>query len=148
MGNGSSKKAGYNQLPNNGTGMKLKPIGATSIPQGVTEQEIQKRMDLLGKVMSDTSHDYIQLLQGAPDADAGKAAEYKAAQSEYKVLQAEMSKRAAAQAAKAAENAVTEPHTFVNGFGEATKREITSGIYQAAMRRNEKEISAWMSGWK
>lgn len=34
----------------------------------------------------------------------------------------------------------TEKKRFVNSFGEATKREITTSTYKRAMRRQEKEI--------
>lgn len=33
-----------------------------------------------------------------------------------------------------------ERRTFVNGFGEATRREITSGTYERAQKRLQKEI--------
>ena len=38
-------------------------------------------------------------------------------------------------------------HTFVNGFGEATHRYITTSTYERAMRRNDREIQARMKGY-
>ena len=38
-------------------------------------------------------------------------------------------------------------HTFVNGFGEATHRYITSQTYERAMKRNEREIQNRMKGF-
>lgn len=33
--------------------------------------------------------------------------------------------------------------TFVNSYGEATKREITSSTYERAQRRTQRNINAW-----
>ena len=38
-------------------------------------------------------------------------------------------------------------HTFVNGFGEATHRYITTSTYERAMKRNDREIQARMKGY-
>ena len=45
----------------------------------------------------------------------------------------EMASRAKRQTSK-------ERKTFVNGFGEATRREITTGTYERAQKRLQKEI--------
>lgn len=38
-------------------------------------------------------------------------------------------------------------HTFVNGFGEATHRYITTTTYERAMKRNEREIQNRMKNF-
>ena len=49
-------------------------------------------------------------------------------------------------AAKKKEVQPTSKRTFVNGFGEATTREITSASYKRAQARLDKEIESRMRG--
>lgn len=59
-------------------------------------------------------------------------------------LRNEVSKRAAAR--KKETQSAPEKKTFVNSFGEATTREITSASYKRAQARLNKEIESRMRG--
>lgn len=48
--------------------------------------------------------------------------------------------------AKAKEEAKTPHHTFVNSFGEATRREITNATYERAQKRQQKAIERFIGG--
>jgi hypothetical protein len=39
---------------------------------------------------------------------------------------------------------IKEPKTFINGYGEATNKYITSSTYEKAERRRQKEILSFM----
>lgn len=40
-----------------------------------------------------------------------------------------------------------ETKTFVNGYGEATNKYITSSTYERAEKRRQKEILSFIGGW-
>ena len=46
------------------------------------------------------------------------------------------------------ETTVTAAQKYVNGFGEATHREITSLTYERAMKRQDKDIMSWLGNGK
>ena len=47
---------------------------------------------------------------------------------------------------KQAKSEPAEKKTFVNGYGEATSREITSSTYERAQKRLTKSVEGWLSG--
>ncbi len=47
---------------------------------------------------------------------------------------------------KQANSEPVEKKTFVNGYGEATHREITSSTYERAQKRLVKSVDGWLSG--
>ena len=47
---------------------------------------------------------------------------------------------------KQAKSEPVEKKTFVNGYGEATHREITSSTYERAQKRLTKSVEGWLSG--
>ncbi|MGL6201129.1 MAG: hypothetical protein ACRC3H_19590 [Lachnospiraceae bacterium] len=51
-----------------------------------------------------------------------------------------------AEKAATPETTVKESHTGVNGFGEATAREITCATYERAQKRLDKEIMSFIGG--
>lgn len=67
-------------------------------------------------------------------------------QQERKKLNDFLDKKSEAERSKRRTLQSTEKKRFVNSFGEAAKREITSSTYKRAMRRQEKEILRFL--WK
>ena len=47
---------------------------------------------------------------------------------------------------KQAKSEPAEKKTFVNGYGEATHRYITSNTYERAQKRSMKSVDGWLSG--
>ena len=56
------------------------------------------------------------------------------------------SKRDDVARSKQAKSEPVEKKTFVNGYGEATHREITSSTYERAQKRLTKSVEGWLSG--
>lgn len=117
--------------------------GKSSKARGKTAElslkTIDSRMEKLADTMVKTAAGHTAYLQGAPSGSASDHRRYVAAQREYQRLQGERSividemaknKRVHGSAGK----------TFVNSFGEATTREITSLAYKRAQRRNERDV--------
>ena len=92
--------------------------------------------------MEETAQAHVAYLQrrGGSKADSDR---YRKAQARYSELQNESMRRLKANAARnaAASTAKPEPaRTFVKGFGEATRRYVTTGTYESAQRRLEKDV--------
>ena len=49
---------------------------------------------------------------------------------------------------KQAKSEPVEKKTFVNGYGEATDREITSSTYERAQKRLMKSVEGWLTGYR
>lgn len=108
----------------------------------LTDRQLTSEIDRLGKVMDETAQSHVAYLQGygGSKADSDR---YRAAQSRRSQLVNEQMRRLQAKAARNASANATKPkptRTFVNGFGEATHRYITTNTYERAQRRLDKEI--------
>ncbi len=90
--------------------------------------------------MGATAAGHVGYLQGSPIGSASDHSRYVAAQKEYQRLQGERSEILNAIAKKKKGAGGSSGKTFVNSFGEATTREITSGSYKRAQRRNERDV--------
>lgn len=108
----------------------------------LTDRQLTGEIDRLGKVMEETASAHVAYLQGRGGSKADSD-RYRKAQARYSELQNESMRRLQLKAARnaAASNAKPKPaHTFVNGFGEATSRYVTTGTYERARKRAEKAV--------
>ncbi|MCD8333779.1 MAG: hypothetical protein LUC35_00175 [Clostridiales bacterium] len=76
-----------------------------------------------------------------------KANAYYKAQQEYNEIRQEYSRLRDAQMQQR-NNQPSSARTFVNSYGEATKREITSPTYNRAQKKLEKRIQTWMKNYR
>jgi hypothetical protein len=76
--------------------------------------------------------------------------EYYATKSKRDDVVQKLSKAYKADAEARSKQAKSEPaekKTFVNGYGEATDREITSTTYERAQKRLTKSVEGWFMGY-
>lgn len=122
---------------------------------------IDSKMRDLGKVMDETAADATGYPMGVPTAAKSGYLKYRKAQKEYADLNVQ---RGDLVRAKAIADSVqshweaggtnkdfgskAQRKTFVNSFGEATDRYVTSPSYERSRRRNEKEIQSRMKGFR
>lgn len=102
-------------------------------------KSIDSRMAKLADTMSDTAAGHTGYLQGAPTGSASDHRRYTTAQREYQRLQAERG-RILDEMAKKKQASSSARKTFVNSFGEATTREITTPTYERARRRMNRNV--------
>lgn len=108
----------------------------------MTDKRLASEIDRLGKVMEETAQAHVAYMQrrGGSEADSDR---YRKAQARYSELQNESMRRLQANAARKAVTSAAKPkqaRTFVNGFGEATSRKISTQTYERAQRRIEKDV--------
>lgn len=105
-------------------------------------KEIERKIAEISEVMNETAYGNIAYLNNCPNGSESDHKAYTAAFSEYQKLQAEkcaeIDKMAAANTARVSSNSA---RTFVNSYGEATERYITSTTYARAMRAQERRIA-------
>lgn len=87
-------------------------------------------------------------LQGAPWATRTDHEQYVAARDKYQELRSERSSLAMEQVKRKSVTQESKTKAFVNSFGEATDRYVTSGTYERAMKRQEKQIAERMKGFR
>lgn len=112
----------------------------------LTDKQLASEIDRLGKIMDETAQAHVAYLQerGGSKAESDR---YRSAQKRYSQLQNESMRRLLAEASrKAAANAAKPKpaRTFINGFGEATHKYITTTTYERAQRRLDKEIFGFL----
>ena len=105
-------------------------------------ERIDSRIGKLADTMTRTSAGHTGYLHGAPWGSASDHDQYVAAYHEYHRLQGERS--------LVLDEIVNEKHgraassdngkTFVNSYGEATTRHITSPAYERAQRRTDRAV--------
>lgn len=117
---------------------------ATSVRAKSDEQ----RLEQMGRIMEKTARDYVAHLDGLPWASKFKADAYAAVLPRYQKLRYQLDERRVAEAAKAAKKQGAASKTFVNSYGEATTRYITSATYERAQKRLDKETQSRMKGWR
>lgn len=117
--------------------------GKSSKARGKTAElslkTIDSRMEKLADTMAKTAAGHTAYLQGAPSGSASDHNRYAAAQREYQRLQAERGRVLEEMVKKNPVNR-SAGKTFVNSFGEATTREITSLAYKRAQRRMKRDV--------
>lgn len=111
----------------------------------MSESAVDRRMAELGQIMLDTERDATGYPNKVPGTTADGARRYREAQNEYAGLQDVKARMAELEAVRR-ENTPKQGagRTFVNSYGEATTRYVTSQSYENAMRRQEQEIARRM----
>lgn len=119
--------------------------GAKQSPGGGSIKSLEARKKALGdkmaKLVRQTDKD------GQMTSKARK--EYYATKSKRDKVVSDLSKAYKADAEARSKQAKSEPaekKTFVNGYGEATHRYITTATYERAQKRAMKSVDGWLSG--
>lgn len=110
-------------------------------------KRVDSRMGELGKIMERKAPGHTAFMTGMPGADEADSRTYRSAQRKYQKLQGYQSK-IIDEMVKKRPKEKARPKTFVNSFGEATTRMITTETYKRLQKRNEQEIRSWMKGWR
>lgn len=104
---------------------------------------VEGSMEKAARVMDENARGHTGYLQGTPWGSAAAHKAYVEASDEYRSLRARRNAIVDEQARRKQERAAAEPpkqKTFVNSYGEATTRHVTSAIYERAMKRQEKAV--------
>ena len=109
---------------------------AASVPEKSDEQ----RLEQMGRIMEKTARDHVAYTQGVPGASKFKSDAYAAVLPQYQKLRSRVEQRRVAQAAKAVKKQSGASKTFVNSYGEATTRDITTAGYKQAQKRQQKAV--------
>ena len=117
--------------------------GGASTGGSIKSLEAQKKAlgDKMASLVRQTDKD------GQMTSEARK--EYYATKSKRDDVVQKLSKAYKADAEARSKQAKSEPaekKTFVNGYGEATSREITSTTYERAQKRLMKSVEGWLTG--
>lgn len=119
--------------------------GAKQSSGGGSIKSLEARKKALGDKMAK--------LVGQTDKDGQMTSkarkEYYATKSKRDKVVSDLSKAYKADAEARSKQAKSEPaekKIFVNGYGEATHREITSSTYERAQKRLMKSVEGWLSG--
>ena len=117
--------------------------GASTGGGSIKSLEAQKKAlgDKMASLVRQTDKD------GQMTSEARK--EYYATKSKRDDIVQKLSKAYKADSEARSKQAKSEPaekKTFVNGYGEATHREITSSTYERAQKRAMKSVEGWLSG--
>ena len=118
--------------------------GGASAGGSIKSLEAQKKAlgDKMASLVRQTDKD------GQMTREARK--EYYATKSKRDDVVQKLSKAYKADAearSKQAKSESAEKKTFVNGYGEATSREITSTTYERAQKRLTKSVERWFTGY-
>nr|DAZ19100.1 MAG TPA: hypothetical protein [Caudoviricetes sp.] len=103
-----------------------------------TVAQVDARMSELSAIMERTASDATGYPSGVPGATKSGYDEYRTAQSEFQRLQGVRANLLEREAAT--QRADRSPRTFVNSFGEATSRYITTGTYERTRRRTDADV--------
>lgn len=117
--------------------------GASAGGGSIKSLEAQKKAlgDKMASLVRQTDKD------GQMTSEARK--EYYATKSKRDDVVQKLSKAYKADAearSKQAKSEAAEKKTFVNGYGEATHRYITTSTYERAQKRAMKSVDGWLSG--
>ena len=124
---------------------QVQAVAQNKAPGGGSIKSLEARKKTLGdkmaKLVRQTDKD------GQMTSKARK--EYSATKSKRDKVVSDLSKAYKADAEARSKQAKSEPvekKTFVNGYGEATHRYITTGTYERAQKRAMKSVDGWLSG--
>ncbi len=109
-------------------------------------KRLDDEMVILGDTMFRYGTESASYLNGVPGAKKENHEKYVKARTEYQKLRYERDSLLIEQASRRPKAKVDDSRTFVNSFGEATDRYITSASYERAQRANEREILSRMKG--
>lgn len=108
-------------------------------PSAIAKSD-EQRLEQMGRIMEKTARDHVAYTQGVPGASKFKSDAYTAVLPQYQKLRSRVEQRRVAQAAKAVKKQGGVSKTFVNSYGEATKRNITTLGYERARERQQKAV--------
>ena len=124
---------------------QVQAVAQNKAPGGGSIKSLEARKKTLGdkmaKLVRQTDKD------GQMTSKARK--EYYATKSKRDKVVSDLSKAYKADAEARSKQAKSEPvekKTFVNGYGEATHRYITTTTYERAQKRAMKSVEGWLSG--
>lgn len=100
----------------------------------------EQRLAQMGRIMERTARDHVAYSQGVPGASRFKSDAYASVLPRYQKLRSQVDQRRADGAAKASKKKGAASKTFVNSYGEATKRSITTSGYEQAQKRQQKAV--------
>lgn len=106
-------------------------------------KSVNASMERVSDVMLKTADGHTGYLQGSPFGNKADHEAYVKAFKEYGLLREQMDAILSEQARRNHERAMAQPlkaKTFVNSFGEATTRYITSASYERAQKRLDKDV--------
>lgn len=106
-------------------------------------KSVNANMEKVSDVMLKTANGHTGYLQGTPFGNKADHEAYVKALKEYGSLREQRNAILSEQARRTHERAMTQPlkaKTFVNSFGLATTRYITSASYERAQKRLDKDI--------
>lgn len=104
---------------------------------------VEASMEKLSRVMAESSYGHTGYLQGAPFGSKAEHKAYVEAFDKYSSLRARRSVIIDEQAKRKHKRAAAEPRepkTFVNSFGEAAARYVTTPGYERAQKRLDKAV--------
>lgn len=101
--------------------------------------DIESQMEEVGKTMSKYASDATGWPNKVPGATEDGYKKYHNALREYQTLRAERDRLIDKQVKNAPKQKATRK-TFVNSYGEATTRTITSPTYERAMKRQQRAV--------
>lgn len=106
-------------------------------------KSVNANMEKVSDVMLKTAYGHTGYLQGTPFGNKADHEAYVKASKEYSSLRERRDAILGEQARRIHERAMTEtlkPRTFVNSYGEATKRSVTTSGYERAQKRLDKAV--------
>lgn len=106
-------------------------------------KSVKASMERVSDVMLKTSYGHTGYLQGMPFGNKADHEAYVKAFKEYGLLREQRNAILDEQARRIHDRAIAKPlkpKTFVNSFGYATTRDITSASYERARKRLEKDV--------
>lgn len=106
-------------------------------------KSVNANMEKVSDVMLKTADGHTGYLQGSPFGNKADHEAYVKAFKEYGLLREQRDAILSEQARRNHERAMAQPlkaKTFVNSFGEATTRYITSASYERAQKRMDKDV--------
>lgn len=104
----------------------------------MSDKQLRARIDALGSTMERYASDATGYPNNVPGASKSGYLKYRAAQRGYSSLRDEQAKRLRSSVRSGGEK--QQKRTFVNSYGEATTRDITSVTYERARKRMEKAV--------
>lgn len=106
-------------------------------------KSVNANMESVSDVMLKTADGHTGYLQGTPFGNKADHEAYVKASKEYGSLRERRDAILGEQARRIHDRAVAEPlkpRTFVNSYGEATKRSVTTSGYEQAQKRQQKAV--------
>lgn len=130
---------------------------SVSAPSSMSDSQLREAISFTRQQMNSASDRLTELAQRIEEARfsprEGRTARVEAAQREYNegsnIFNRLRDRQSALENEQLARRAVSQttpraPRTFVNSYGEATRRNITSQSYESAQRRLNRQLENWL----